>query len=243
MPLKILKPEEALRNRFMLVVYGPTTIGKTTFLGTAPKPLVIDFEGGIAPLRGVDCGIVQVRKSKDFEEVFKWLLHEDPEKIEYQTICFDGLSNWADFRFSDLNRQIAKQRRETGKGGLDTRRAWGLLTLEIKTLVRRLNLIGKPLVITTLDREVRAENGNVIGITLGLPPSARRSVIAMADAVGYMYADNDDRRWIAFKDKKGFYETKDRFGVLEHEEPVFTKIFEKVVGGKKTGMLRKLVSE
>ncbi len=239
--MKILTPEEALRNRLMLVVYGPTGVGKTTFIGTAPKPLVIDFEGGIAPLRGKDCGIVQVRKRKDFEEVFNWLLRQDPEKFEFETIAFDGLSNWADFRFSDINQKVEKQRRQQGKSGFDTRRAWGLLTYEIKTLVRRLNLLGKPLIITALDRELKSQDGNVIGMTLGLPPAARRSVMAMADAVGYMYIDQKTgERYIAFRDTNNFYDVKDRFSCLNHEKPNFEGIFKKAISGSDKEPLFKL---
>jgi phage nucleotide-binding protein len=228
--ITILTPDEALRNRFLMVIYGPTGIGKTTFVGTAPKPLVIDFEGGIGPLRGrTDVGVVQVRGAEEMDQVIDWLMREDASKLPYGVIAFDGLSNFAEHVFSDIAEQAA--RRRSTKGGYEgaTWKEWGELTATLKRLIRRLHLIGKPVIITCTERVIKVEDKE--RYTVSLPPSSRRSLFAMADVVGVMLMDSDGQRFIAFQDRSGRYELKDRFGVLGKEPPNFGEIYEKVTSG------------
>lgn len=86
-----IKNTKEIQNAATLnvLVFGLPKVGKSTFAATAPKPLVIDLEGGYKHMgrRGINIDTVSISKFDELREVYDLV-----RKSDYQTIIIDPVN-------------------------------------------------------------------------------------------------------------------------------------------------------
>lgn len=87
---------------FRCLLYGRTGIGKTTMLGTAPKPFIIATEDGLTPLFGQDLEFKRVNSLAELRVLFSVLAKD---KV-YETICLDSLSALCDLVLAEVEKEL-----------------------------------------------------------------------------------------------------------------------------------------
>ena len=80
-----------------MVVYGPPGIGKTTFASTAPKPLIIDLEGGFLSIAGKDVDVCRAHTLKDVREAIRHAIDN-----KYGTVVIDSLTRLAEMHMKEI---------------------------------------------------------------------------------------------------------------------------------------------
>jgi len=74
-----------------ILLYGDSGTGKTWFCGTAPKPIVLDFDGGIITLRDKDIPYVPREEMSTWKKAMK-VIDEAMEAKEFETIVIDSFT-------------------------------------------------------------------------------------------------------------------------------------------------------
>lgn len=219
----LVKAKDLKERPLRMLIYGESGVGKTTLLGTAPKPLlVIDFEAGADVIFAGkdDVDIVYVYEKKDLKEVLLWLKGQN----QYKTIAFDGFSIYSQ---QVLNEILEMRNKET-----PTFYEWGLLVKHLKEVILGLMKPTSFTIFTSLLKKQKDQNGNLIAMYPDLPQSVRKYMKAVVDLVGVMYMDKQGQRKLGFASPKGIAEVKDRSGKLtETEEPNITLILQKIFKG------------
>lgn len=216
----LVKAKDLKERPLRMLIYGESGVGKTTLLGTAPKPLlVIDFEAGADVIFAGkdDVDIVYVYEKKDLKEVLLWLKGQN----QYKTIAFDGFSIYA--------QQVLREILEMRNKETPTFYEWNLLISHLKEVILGLMRPTSFTIFTSLLKKQKDQNGNLVSIHPDMPVSIRTYLKAVVDLVGILYMDKDGKRYLGFISQKGIAEVKDRSGKLtEKEEPNIEKILEKI---------------
>jgi len=120
-----------------LAVWGEAKTGKTRFIGTAPKPLIIAAEDGTLTLRDKSIPMIPLDESGQiYEKVRKILLSANERKEDFgwaniETIAIDSVSR--------LNALLIKElKKQTGHSPLQIA-DWGVLYSRIEDLVSLLH--------------------------------------------------------------------------------------------------------
>jgi hypothetical protein len=77
------------------LLYGPSKCGKTRALATAPNPIICSTDDGLSSIRDKNLPFVDVRSWAQLLEFRKWL-KGSAEAKQFQTICFDDLTEIAE---------------------------------------------------------------------------------------------------------------------------------------------------
>ena len=228
----IKKATELPDRKLRILIYGEAGIGKTTLLSTLPRPcLVIDFEAGAdIRLRGEeDVYISEVGSREDLE---KLLTSIEKYPVSFNSIAFDGFSIFVDRLLKD----IVEKRKKAGKlkGDSPGFYEWGQLSAQAREIILGLLKTNAHVVFTALSRvKTDQETGEVKEIRPDLPKSIRKTLRAVMDLEGYLYADHEGVRRIVFQSKKGIAEVKDRSGKLSVEPANLLIVLKKIFGEKK----------
>lgn len=121
-----------LPKNIKMMIYGQAGTGKTSLALSMPKPLLLDFDGGVsrvhfAHLDGVD--IVQVGSWNEINELFQLDLSA------YETIVIDTASKMMDFI---IDYKV--------KGRQPRLQDWGAINQECVAFMRNLSMSGKNIV-------------------------------------------------------------------------------------------------
>jgi hypothetical protein len=89
--MKIRKSKDVELSGINLLLYGNSGTGKTWYAGTAPKPLVLDFDGGIITLRNKDIAYIPREEMSTWKKALK-VIDEAMESKEFETIVIDSFT-------------------------------------------------------------------------------------------------------------------------------------------------------
>ena len=77
------------------IVYGPTGVGKTPILNTAPRPLLLSIEPGLLSMKGSKIPTYEAHNVQRIDEFFKWFFGSSETK-NFDTLGVDSGSYMAD---------------------------------------------------------------------------------------------------------------------------------------------------
>lgn len=114
--------------------FGPPGSGKTSLGGTAPKPLILDFEDGTMTLRGRDVDVFQPRKWSDVQDAYMTLALGS-DNGGYQSVVLDTVSMMQEIASWDtplLSDFVA---------GKDPRNSYGRISAAMKDMLWKFALL------------------------------------------------------------------------------------------------------
>lgn len=168
--------ELALPEGIKMMIYGQAGMGKTTYALSAPRPLLLDFDGGVNRVNLnhlKDVGIVQVSSWADMQA----LLKEDLR--EYQTIVVDTVGKMMDAIISYKCGTKQPQLRD-----------WGGINQEFANFNRALSDLKKN-VVYVAHRADRKEGDETVFV-----PSFRsknyNDIVTELDLLGYMETKSEN---------------------------------------------------
>lgn len=218
-----------VKPSLVMLVYGEGGVGKTTFASTAPKPLIIDCEGGAKyfGLRGIKVDVAQVKNWSDMRDVI-----DIAKGDKYDTIVIDPIGELMD----KLKRHMfaLNDSKLVQKDGSPTMAGWGWLKKTMRDYIKVLRDSGKHIIIVAHIEEKSDEDRMIKRPKIETKLSD--DLVTMVDVVGYMTIVQDEgvaKRIIIVDPSNDKYTAKDRTGQLgKMIEPNFTNIVDACQGNK-----------
>jgi len=124
MAIKIKTTSGLNKKGIKVLVFGKSGIGKTTLMGTAPKPIILSCEGGLLTLAKKEIHYIEIETVQDIYDAYHFL-RKSKQRKRYETICLDSITEMAE-RCLEEYKKINK----------DPRKAYGELADEMNKLIR-----------------------------------------------------------------------------------------------------------
>lgn len=163
--------ELKLTTSIKMMIYGQSGMGKTTYALSAPKPLLLDFDGGVGRINRLHLEGVDTVQVSSWGEVIQ-VLQEDLR--EYQTIVVDTVGKMMDYIIA----YKCGQKQPSIKD-------WGAINQEFSTFTRNLSQLNKH-IIYVAHRDTRKGAGDDIEYIPALREKSYNAIVAELDLLGYM---------------------------------------------------------
>lgn len=229
------KEPQQLTQHLKAVIYGKPKRGKTHFLGTLPKPLILDFDGGSGPLANrkkfpdFDGKIVEVTSWEDVE-MWYWILAT--QKHEFESVAWDTVSMAAELKM----KEILEGKMQKRSGDTDPYHAnmqdYGRNNRYLRTWLPRYKNLPMNVVFVCHERAAEApdeESGEdlVEWYVPDLQTGIRGFLLGMVNTIGYAYKVSREGK-VSYRmafDRPGT-DASDRFGLLPRvmANPTYDKI-------------------
>lgn len=176
----IRKPHEIeVQQTIKCLIYGQAGTGKTTLALSAPKPLLLDFDGGVNRLNnGHRADTVQIKNWGECLQVMK------EDLSSYQTIVVDTIGKMLDFIIEDVC-----------KGRVPQIKDWGPINNNFTSFCRQLNGLNKNIIFVA-HRDNRKEGDKNVFVP-AIREKSYNSIVTELDLMGYLES-RDDKRVITF---------------------------------------------
>ena len=163
------KAELDIPQNIKAMVYGQVGAGKTTLALSAPKPLLLDFDGGIHRVNFGHFGdnIVQIRSWSEAQQLFS------EDLSEFETIVIDTIGKMIEFIT-----EVAENKRIGGW------KKWDYINDEFKSFVRKIHGIGKH-VIFIAHRDTRSDGDETVFVP-ALREKNYTAIVTELDLLGYL---------------------------------------------------------
>ena len=180
-----------------MIIYGPPKIGKTTVLSQLDNCLIIDLEDGSDM---VDALKIKVRNLKELEEVGRMIIKKGKP---YKYVAIDTISKLEEWCESEGKKIYMKtpmgknfETKNPGMSILSLPNGAGYLYLRMayKKWIDRLNLLSDHVILVghLKDKMLEKKGKEVAVKDLDLTGKIKQITCANADAVGYIYRENDE---------------------------------------------------
>lgn len=165
-----------------VLVFGEQGAGKTTFMGTMPKPvLILDCnERGTMSIRGKGHKRIKIRSAEDLENIY-WYLYT--QKHPFKSLGIDTTTLMGDIVMTGV-------KKADGHEGLPQRKHWGESVAVQKDLLMRFRNL--PMNVTfaaqlkRMDEDSLEDDESKSKVPM-LSPAVRAVLGAAVDVIGYMY--------------------------------------------------------
>ena len=188
-------PSELVFNRnARVLIYGNPGIGKSTLALSAPKPVLLDFDGGIHRVNGAHlCPTLQV---KNYDQVLE-ALNEDLSSFE--TIIIDTVGKMLDYMSEYIIRKNPKAARYDGSLSLQ---GYGTRKQMFVDFLTKVSMMNKNVVFVAHEREEKNNDQKYVRPEIG--GSSAGDLIKELDLVGYVKAIGKERT-IFWNPQEEFY--------------------------------------
>lgn len=174
--------------RLKMLIYGQAGMGKSTLAFSAPKPILVDFDGGV---NRVDYAFIKdTVQAKRYEDILDLLNNED--LTPYETIVVDTGGKLLDALSDYITRQYPRMARRNGSLTLE---GFGQRKQEFCALIRLIDKKQKNVVFVAHRQTER--NGDATKYVPLFGGSNYDSLATELDLIGYLVAD-DRKRTITF---------------------------------------------
>ena len=192
-----IKNNESIEDRIMAVadvstklnmlLYGRSGTGKTTIIGSAPKPLLIlDIrERGTNSIRTrEDTFVLPINNWKDLEEAYWYLVSG---KRKFASLAMDTVTQLQDYALAEVRGST---------DGLVSRKSWGEASALLKTWIMLFRDLPMNVIFTAQDRKTKGQedeedgdDDNSIMPEIGpyVMPSVAKILNAAVDVIGMTY--------------------------------------------------------
>jgi hypothetical protein len=173
----IKRPHElSVQTKIKALIYGQAGTGKTTLAMSAPKPVLLDFDGGIhRTAYGHQCPAVQVHSWEECEQA----LAEDLG--EFESIVIDTGGKMLDFMAEYIVRKNSKMGRSNGALTLQ---GFGERKGMFRQFCKKAMLMNKHLIFVA-HRETQKQNEDIRYVPL-FGGSSYDDLVTDLDLVGYL---------------------------------------------------------
>lgn len=172
----IKKPHELdVQTRIKAMFYGQAGMGKSTLALSAPKPLLLDFDGGVHRVNyGHQSPTVQIHNWKEANDVLTENLNE------FETIVVDTIGKMMDYIISHVC-----------NGGIPQIRDWNKINAEFSTFVRNISNLNKNIIFVA-HRDTRKEGDDTVFVP-ALREKSYTAIVSELDLLGYLEARGTER--------------------------------------------------
>lgn len=173
----IRKPDQIqIESKIKVLIYGQPGVGKTTMAISAPRPLLLDCDGGLKRINPAHiCDAVQVSSYDDVLNV----LNEDLSA--YDSLIVDTGGKLLDFMALYI---IARNPKMGKANGALTLQGYGERKSEFVQFCKRVNMLGKHIIFVA-HRETRTE-GDDTRYVPQFGGSSYDTLVTELDVVGYL---------------------------------------------------------
>lgn len=221
MAIKLGNTNDVALNGVKIIVYGDSGAGKTTLMGTAPRPLIISAEAGLLALRGSNIPYISVTTYSELMEAYSYATSDEGRAL-YDTLCLDSISEIADIILANAK-----------ANNKDSRQAYGELNDTYADLLRAFrNIEGKNVVFSAkMERTTLSDGTTKFSTSLPGVKTSQNTPYFFDEVfcLQVVRGENGEiSRWLQ-TGSDDLYLAKDRSGVLDMwEEPNLTRIIEKI---------------
>lgn len=176
-----------LQSNLKMLLYAEPGVGKTTLALSMPKPLLLDFDGGVSRVNFAhldNADVVQVDSWKDINEL--WTL----DLSAYETIIVDTAGKAIDFVIAHKCGNRQPQLRD-----------WGAINNEFVAFMRQLSMSGKNIVYVC-HRDSFKDGDNTVFMP-ALRAKSLAPIITELDLMGFVEMNNGQRT-ISFNPSERF---------------------------------------
>lgn len=182
MTLKITPPSEPIvTSTLVITLFGQPGSGKSTLAYSAPRPLLLDFDGGAQRAMG----------RKDTVRVHSWADVADiqaEDVANYDTICLDTVGRALEYLAADLIARDPKCRRTSGELSMQ---GYGALKTAFAQWLSRIRTFGKHIILIAHEKEEKDGDNTIVRVdAMG---ATRIEVIRLSDLVGFVSMYNGKR--------------------------------------------------
>ena len=189
-----------------MVIYGPPKIGKTTMLSMLDDCLIIDLEDGSDMIEALK---VKAHNLNELAEIGKQIMKQ---KKPYKYVAIDTvtkLEEWCEidgkkiYQNTPMGKNFDKEQKGVSILSLPNGAGYLYLRIAFKRWMDRLNLLADHVILVghLKDKMLDKKGKEVSYKDLDLTGKIKQITCANADAIGYIYRENDNTM-ISFDSKE-----------------------------------------
>lgn len=181
--MKVEKPGD--RSFLKTLIYAPSGHGKTTLLGTAQADsrtspmLILDFEGGLQSLAGLDIDTIHIDSWDGFYDVYDELVKG---KHNYKSVAIDSITEVHTFSLLTILAEEGPTRKDDAVLQMQD---YGKSTIQMRRLLRAFRDLPLHVFFTALAKETTDPREGTIKVP-ALGGQLAEEVPAMQDIVAYL---------------------------------------------------------
>lgn len=202
------------------LIYGPSGAGKTTLIGTLPKPVVLSAESGLMSLRDKDIPFIEISTIDELKEAFVWCGSDEAK--DFDTIAIDSITEIAEVLLS-----------EEKKNNKDPRAAYGALIDEMGTIIRAFRDLPKNVYMSAKVEKVQDDLGKLLyGPSMPGSKLGQQLPYFFDEVYALRVEKGDDGKTMRMlqTDGDGIWSAKSRIGGVDQwEEPDLGEIIKKIL--------------
>lgn len=224
--MKIKKLKDLDTNKpVSVMIYGESSIGKTTMAIGSPKPIVIDLDRGLDRVSEEYNGDgVEFVEPDTYEEIIEFL-HSD-EINKYESIVIDTYEKFIACMFEYLAAKMPKLRNYNGQ---PSQAGWGQIKTTSQQFIAELMKMNKNLIFVAHSKEEK--RGEELLTRPDISGASGKELVKEIDLVGYMRNINGNRT-ICFE-PGDYFTAKNGLGLkgfmeVPEDNSFFSKLLEAV---------------